>query len=119
MPVSDLERAIRRGLLGLLKVVRRNNITTQGFLKLYKERFTVRNGVVTVKNVAPPAPDVPSPVETAAPPVDPLPGTPEFEQLSISEKIRITDARNAARQAARRTARVARVRAMPTVYLRR
>ena len=113
MPVSDLERAIRRGLLGLLKVFRRNNITIRGFLRLYKERFTVRNGVVTVKNVAPPAP-APTPVAPAAP--APIPGSAEFLKLSMEEQIKIVDARRDARQAARRQTNASRLRAMPAVY---
>jgi hypothetical protein len=39
MAVPDLERQIRRGLLGLLKVFRRNNITIRGFLRMYNDRF--------------------------------------------------------------------------------
>ena len=50
MLVTNLERHIRRGLLGLLKVFRRNNITIRGFLRLYSDRFTTRSGYVTVKD---------------------------------------------------------------------
>ena len=53
--VSDLERQVRRGLLGLLKLFRRNRITVRGFLKMYTEIFTTRSGYVTVKDsVLPP-----------------------------------------------------------------
>ena len=117
MPVADLERAIRRGVLGLVKVFRRNNITIRGFLKLYPGRFTLRNGVVTVKNVAPPAPDIPPPpVEPAPLPVDPLPGTLEFQQLSIAERARIVDRRRDERQATRRQALNSRLRGMPATH---
>lgn len=109
-------------MLGLFKVFRRNNITIRGFFKLYPDRFSVRNGVVTVKSVAPLAPDIPPPIVEPVPllvdppPVDPLPGTPEFQELSIGERARIVDRRREERQAARRQALKSRLRGMPTTY---
>ena len=79
MAVSDLERAIRRGLLGLLEVFRRNNIIIRFVLELCKERFAMRDGVVTVKDAAPP------PAPTPAPCLLPVPlpflGVPSFRNL--------------------------------------
>jgi hypothetical protein len=82
--VSDLERQVRRGLLGLLKLFRRNRITVRGFLKMYPETFQSRGGYVTVKEA-----DVP---------VD-LPAAPA--ELPLEEQIRIADERQAVKKAAR------------------
>ena len=105
MLVSNLERQIRRGLLGLLKVFRRNNITIKGFLKLYSERFTMRNGTVTLKNVVTP---------TVTP--DPLPGSADFQKLAMSEQIRIVDARTAARKQIRLAGSAKRVQGLKLTY---
>ena len=66
MQVTDLERQIRRGLLGLLKVFRRNNITIRGFLRLYPERFINRRGIVSAKEIVDVPMEVPAPVEVPA-----------------------------------------------------
>ena len=95
MEVSVLEGQIRRGLLGLAKLFRRNRITVRGFLRLYPAIFTSRSGFVTVKNVTAAVPK-----QTA----DPLPGSDEFNALPLPERIRITDARSTARQADRKEA---------------
>ena len=109
MEVSVLEREIRRGLLGLLKVFRRNRITIKGFLKLYKERFTMRrNGTVTVKN----ATDTP----TVTPAPDPVPGSSDFQKLAMTEQVRIVDARTTARKAARRAEGAERLKNVSKVY---
>ena len=84
MEVTLLERQIRRGLLGLMKIFRRNNITIRGFLRLYPERFITRRGYVTVKEAVD----------------DPPAETPPAE-LPLEERIRIADERQAARTAAR------------------
>ena len=106
MEVSSLERQIRRGLLGLLKVFRRNNITIRGFLKLYKEIFTTRGGYVSVKNI----------VTNDVPVHDPVPGSAEFSKLNISEQIRITDARNAAAKKAKQVASTKRLQGLKSAY---
>ena len=103
-----MERGIRRGLLGLLKVFRRNNITIRGFLKLYSDRFTTRGGFVTVKNTV--ANDVPVPA------ADPDPGSAAFSKLDLSDQIRITDARTAARKQVRQQSSIARLRGLSIVY---
>ena len=115
MQVTDLERQIRRGLLGLLEIFRRNNIGIRGFLRLYLERFTTRSGYVTVRNATAPI-DTPAPPDAPAPSLGPIPGTPEFQALSISEQLRITDARTVARTASRRAAKLLRVRGLSKVY---
>ena len=98
MLVTDLERQIRRGLLGLLKVFRRNNITIRGFLRLYSDRFTTRSGYVTVKDVA-----APTPAPTPAP-------------ESFAEMIARSDVRNAMLKEARINARKDRVKNLSAVY---
>ena len=96
MLVSDLERQIRRGLLGLLKVFRKNNITIRGFLKLYKERFTMRSGTVTVK-------DATTPTSTPAP-------------VSFAEQIRLSGERNDMLRSARKGAAKERLKGLSSVY---
>ena len=89
MAVVDLERQIRRGLLGPMKVFRKNDTTFRGFLKLYPERFTTRSGYVTIKDAVAEGP--PSPVEPAtpappappAPPPDLLPETPRSNSFHL------------------------------------
>ena len=45
MEITELERKIRRGLLGGLgRLFKRNRITLRGFLHLYPEIFTTRSG---------------------------------------------------------------------------
>ena len=92
----------------MLKVFRRNNITIRGFIKLYPERFSVRGGMITVKDVVPPA--------EAAAPSDPVPGNPAFQALSIEERARIVDARRDAKQAARKKTHIDRLRGIHAVY---
>ena len=108
MLVSLLERQIRRGLLGLLKVFRRNNITTKEFLKLYSERFTMRNGTVTLKNATD------TPTLTLAP--DPVPGSAAFMKLPMGEQIRIVDSRTATRKQTRLAESAKRVKDVSKVY---
>ena len=86
MVVADLEKQIRRGLLGLLKVFRRNNITIRGFLKLYSELFTSRGGYITLKSTVEPAT---TPTPTPAP-------------VSFAEQIALSDARSAMLKASRK-----------------
>ena len=100
MEISVLEKQVRRGLLGLAKLFRRNRITVRGFLRLYPAIFTSRSGFVTVKN----ATAVPDPAPVPKQTTDPIPGSAEFNALPIPERMRITDARSAARQAARKEA---------------
>ena len=100
MLVTDLERQIRRGLLGLLKVFRRNNITIRGFLRMYNDRFTTRSGYVTVK-------------DAVAVAVAPAP-TPAPE--SFAEMIARSDVRNAMLKEARINARKDRVKNLSAVY---
>ena len=108
MVVSDLERRVRRGLLGLLKVFRRDNITIKRFLKLYSERFTMRNGAVTVKN----ATDTP----TLTPTPDPVPGSAAFMKLPMGEQIRIVDSRTATRKQNRLVERAKRLQGLKLAY---
>ena len=95
--MTDLERQIRRGLLGLLKVFRRNNITIRGFLRLYPERFQTRSGYVSVKDSVEPAP-IPAP------------------EMSLAEQIAQSDARNAMRKEARKSASKERLKGLSSVY---
>ena len=97
MLVTDLERQIRRGLLGLLKVFRRNNVTIRGVLRLYPERFTTRSGYVNVKDIVESAP---------APPVE----------VPLEEQIRLADERAATRKAARKETAKERLRGLSVAY---
>ena len=97
--MSDLERQIRRGLLGLLKVFRRNQITTRTFLKMYTDRFTTRGGYVTLKNTVEPA----TPTPTPAP-------------VSFAEQIRLSDERNAMLKAERKETAKERLRNLKVNY---
>ena len=101
MEVTILERQIRRGLLGLLKVFRRNNITIRGFLRLYPERFINRRGIVSVKEIVDVPMEVPAPVEVPA-------------ELPLKEQIRIADERQATRAAARAQTAKDRLRGLST-----
>ena len=96
MQVTDLERQVRRGLLGLLKVFRRNSITIRGFLKLYNERFTVRSGTIKIKDATP----------TSTP-------TPE---ASLADQIARSDARNAMLKAERKETAKERLRGLSVTH---
>jgi uncharacterized protein YgbK (DUF1537 family) len=68
MSLVDFEKAIRAGEAeGLIKVLRKNNITIRGFLRLYPELFTVRSGIVKLKTRPAPEPAEPAPEEPAEP----------------------------------------------------
>ena len=94
--VADLERQIRRGLLGLLKVFRRNNITIRGILKMYRELFTSRDGYVTLKNIEPTSTPTPEP--------------------TLAEQIEKSDARNAMLKANEKETTEERVESLSKVY---
>ena len=107
MAVSDLQRQIRRGLLGLLGVFRRNNIAIKGFLRLYNDRFAMRDGFATVKN----ATDIPAPAPTPATP------TPAPDDLPLAERIKLSDARNAMLEEPRKQTSRARLQSLSNVYV--
>ncbi len=76
MTLVAFESAIRRGEAeGLIKILRKNNITIRGFLRLYPESFVVRAGVVKLRTVAPEvAPEqAPEAAQEPAPPAPPAP----------------------------------------------
>ena len=98
--MSELERQIRRGLLGLLKVFRRNRITVRGFLKMYTERFTTRNGYATVEDTS----DTPTPTVTPAP------------EVPLADRIAQSDARNAMLKATRKETAKERLKSLSKVY---
>ena len=80
--LSLLEREVRRrGLDGLRAVLRRNNITLKSLLRLFRDMFRVRSGIVSVKEA----------VDTPAPPAE----------VPLEEQIRLADERAAAKKAAR------------------
>ena len=106
MLATDLERQIRRGGLGLLRVFRRNSITIRGFLRLYSERFTIRSGYVTVKDSVQPGTPAPSTPDPPAPPAE----------VPLAEQIRMADERAAARKAARKQSAKERLRGMSVAY---
>jgi hypothetical protein len=69
MTLVAYEQAIRGGdAENLIKLLRRNNITIRGFLKIYPEMFIVRNGIVKLRTQAAAAPE---PEAEAAPPAPP------------------------------------------------
>ncbi len=73
MTLVSFESSIRRGEAeGLIKILRKNNITIRGFLRLYPESFVVRSGFVKLKTVnpgqAPEAPEAPEAAEAAPAP---------------------------------------------------
>ena len=70
MTLVSFESSIRRGEAeGLIKILRKNNITIRGFLRLYPESFLVRSGFVKLKTVNPEqAPAAPTPPSPPAPP---------------------------------------------------
>ncbi len=69
MTLVAFDSAIRAGdAEGLIKLLRRNNITIRGFLRIYPELFVVRNGIVKLKaQAAAPEPAAPEP-EAPEPP---------------------------------------------------
>ncbi len=75
MTLVAFESAIRRGEAeNLIKVLRKNNITIRGFLRLYPESFVVRGGSVKLKTVSPdPEPPVPEPPAPVPEPPVPAP----------------------------------------------
>ena len=93
MLVTDLERQIRRGLLGLLKVLRRSRLTIRGFLKMYNDRFKTRGGYVTLNT----ATDTPAPVP-------------------LAEQIRHSDERNEMLKAAMKETAKSRLSNLADVY---
>jgi hypothetical protein len=93
--VSDLERQVRRGLLNLLKLFRRNRITVRGFLRLYPEIFKTRSGYITVKDEPPPSTPAPVP---------------------LAEQIRLSDERNAMLKATRKETAKSRLSNLADVY---
>ena len=70
MTLVAFESAIRGGdAENLIKLLRRNNITIRGFLRIYPELFVVRNGVVKLKTQA--VEPAPEPVPEPPPPPPP------------------------------------------------
>ena len=62
MTLVAFESAIREGdAENLIKLLRRNNITIRGFLRIYPELFVVRNGIVKLKTQAAPEPEPAAP----------------------------------------------------------
>ena len=79
--------------------------------KLYKERFTMRNGTVIVKNATD------TPTNTApAPDPDLVPGSADFQKLAMTEQVRIVDARTAARKATRVATGKERIKSVWKIY---
>jgi hypothetical protein len=75
MNFTNFEKAIRAGdAEGLIKVLRRNAITIRNFLRIYPDKFTVRNGIVKLKIQADvqepevPEPEVPEPAASSSAP---------------------------------------------------
>ena len=84
----------RGGLDGLRAVLRRNNITMKGFLRLFRDMFQVRNGIVSIKEaVDTPVPEVP-----------------------LEEQIRQADERAATKKAARKQSASERLRGLSRAY---
>ena len=104
----------------MIKLLRKNNITIRGFLRIYPELFAVRNGVVKLKT-QPLAP------EPAAPePVAPEPAAPARRRLTLiggddaSVQARLAEAQRLQgrleEEEARRRRANARVRGIQGVY---
>ncbi len=92
--------------------MRKNNITIKGFLKLYSDIFKVNRGLVTLRVAqAEEAPQQPEPVVQ-----DPEPDTEAFRALPLAERLRITDARAAARREERARVNRARLGGLPSAY---
>ena len=71
MALPEFERAIRGGdAENVIKLLRKNNITSRGFLRIYPELFAVRNGIVKLKTqpLAPAAAPEPEPAAAPEPP---------------------------------------------------
>ena len=101
---------------GLYKTMRKNNITIKGFLKLYSDIFKVNRGLVTLRVAqADPPPPQPEPAVRE----DPEPDTEAFQALPLVERLRITDARAAARREARARVNRARLGGLPSAYAAR
>ena len=84
MTLVAFESAIRGGdAENVIKLLRRNNITIRGFLRIYLELFVVRNGLVKLKTQAaaaePAAPEPPP----AAPEPPPAPAPPARRRLTL------------------------------------
>ena len=72
MTLVAYEQAIRGGdAENLIKLLRRNNITIRGFLKIYPELFVVRNANVMLKTQAAAAPEPAAPEPPPPPPPPP------------------------------------------------
>ena len=95
--LSLLEGEVRRGGLdGLRAVLRRNNITLKGLLRLFRDMFRVRSGIVSVKEA----------VDAPAPPVE----------VPLEEQIRLADERAAARKATRKETAKERLRGLSVAH---
>ena len=92
----------------LYKNLRKNNITIKGFLKLYSDIFKVSRGLVTLRLAQADPP--PEPVQ------DPEPDTEAFRALPLAERLRITDARAAARREERAMVNRARLGWLSSAY---
>jgi hypothetical protein len=114
--LNSLERTLRRGGVDdLYKTMRKNNITIKGFLKLYSDIFKVNRGLVTLRLAQPDAPPQPEPAVRE----DPEPDTEAFRALPLAERLRITDARAAARREARARVNRERLGGLPSAYAAR
>ena len=112
--LNSLERTLRRnGVDDLYKNLRKNNITIKGFLKLFSDIFKVSRGLVTLRLAQPDAPPQPEPVQ------DPEPDTEAFRALPLAERLRITDARAAARREERARVNRERLGGLPSAYAAR
>jgi hypothetical protein len=118
MTLVEFEKAIRGGdAENLIKLLRRNNITIRGFLKIFPELFIVRNGTVKLRTqAAAPEPEqaVPEP-EPAAPPPAPPPPPPARRRLTLvgddAADTRLTEALRLQGRLEEEEARKARARA--------
>ena len=103
--LSLLEGEVRRGGLdGLRAVLRRNNITLKGLLRLFRDMFQVWSGIASVMEA----------VETP-----PTPAPAAQAEVSFAEQVRLSDARNAARMEARKEASKQRLQSLSKVYRQR
>ncbi len=111
MTLVEFEKAIRGGdAENLIKLLRRNNITIRGFLKIFPELFIVRNGTVKLRTQAAAEPEQAAPEpEPAAPPPAPPPPPPPDTRSPLQVALQEQRDREAARMAKAR-ARVAYIR---------
>ncbi len=110
--LNSLERTLRRGGVDdLYKTMRKNNITIKGFLKLYSDIFKVNRGLVTLRLAQADPPPQPEPAVQ-----DPEPDTEAFRALPLLQRLRITDARAAARREARARVNRERLGGLPSAY---